>query len=111
MVSFGGQQVQMLVISTLGTSVMIGDMEMDLIISPMVTYSLVLGLEADSMDPDIRHFPMETCWMGPGRMEEDMESSSSHSPTAPDTKQSTTMDQDKEVGTKLIQFHTIQNIL
>lgn len=111
MASFGGLLVQMPGISISATSRMTRDMEMDLIISPMETSSPELGGAAGSMGQDTRHSPMETCWMVPGRMEEDTESSSSPSPTEPDTRQSTTLAQDREAGTRLNQFLIIQNIL
>ena len=98
--SFGGLLVQMPEISTSAISKMTRDMEMDLTISPMGTSSPELGAAAGSMGQDTRHFPTETCWMGPGRMEDVMGSSSSPSPTEPDTRPSTTLVQDGEDGTR-----------
>ena len=77
----------------------------------MVTFSLVHGSRVNNMVPVFKRTKMEISLTDPGRMEDDMEFSSSRFPMEQDIKHFTTMELDKDNGIKLNLFHIILSFL
>ena len=109
MANFGGLPDQMLVTSTLGVLRMTRERGPAHITLQMETFSQGPGSIVSSRDRATRHSPMATCWMEHGEMEDDMESSSSYSPTVPDIKLPTSMGPDKEDGIRSTRCRIIQS--